>query len=84
MNEVLPGEGLPWRLDGVCFEPEAVVEDAEVQQDFPGVDEECVDGSRFQFGSGAGAPAECAETEGDGFKVVGRSGSVPCRDLEQE
>jgi hypothetical protein len=51
------GEGLPWRLDGVCFEPEAVVEDAEVQQDFSGVDEECSDGVRFQFGSGVGPPA---------------------------
>jgi hypothetical protein len=75
---------LPWRLAGVCFEPETVVEDAEVQQDLVGVDEECLDGVRFQFGSGAGAPAERTETEGDGFKVVGPFGSFPCRDFEQE
>jgi hypothetical protein len=78
------GEGLPWRLDGVGFEPEAVVEEAEVHQDFSGVDEECLDGVRFQFGSGAGAPAECSEAKGDGFKVVCPSGSFPCRDFEQE
>jgi hypothetical protein len=78
------GEGLPWRLDGVCFEPEAVAEDAEVQQDFPGVDEESLDGVRFQFGSGAGPPAERTEAEGDGFNVVGLAGSSPSRDLEEE
>lgn len=78
------GEGLPWRFDGVGFEPETVVEDAEVQQDLLGIDEECLDGVRFQSGSGAGAPAECSEAEGDGFKVVGPSGSFACRDFEQE
>lgn len=32
---------MPGRLDRVCVEPEAVVEDAEVQQEFASVDEEC-------------------------------------------
>ncbi|MCU1554159.1 MAG: hypothetical protein JWM13_1645 [Arthrobacter sp.] len=78
------GEGLPWHLDDVCFQPEAVVKDAEVQQDLVGVDEECLDGVRFQFGSGVGPPAECFEAEGDGLQVVSPAGSLPCRDLEQE
>lgn len=78
------GEGLPWRHDGVCFEPEGVAKGAEVQQDLSGLDEECLDGVRFEFGSGAGAPAECAEAEGDGVKVVGPAGAFPCCDLEQE
>jgi hypothetical protein len=34
------GKGLPWCLGSACFEPEGIIEDAEVQQDFPGVDEE--------------------------------------------
>jgi hypothetical protein len=67
---------LPWRLDGVGFEPEAVVEDAEDQEDFPGVDEQCPEGVRFQFSSGAGAPTERAETEGDCSKVVSLFRSV--------
>ena len=76
------GEGLPWLLDGVGFEFEAVVEDSEVNQGFVGVGQECLDGVRFQFGSGVATPAECAEAEGDGFKVVGPTGSFPCRDFE--
>ena len=40
-------------------------------------------GRRSCIGSGVGPPAECAETEGHGFKVVSPAGSFPCRDLEQ-
>lgn len=52
--------------------------------DFLGVDEQCLDRVRFQFGSGAGAPTERAEAEGDDFKVVRPFGSFPCGDLEKE